>query len=104
MFRNMKLSAKIGAGFAALLLVALCIGTAGWLGLRGVGEQNALALEQAAAAELLKQTGMDRRDLMLSITPEQSAKAEAAWQENFDAMMAILRGLDASPKLSSEAP
>ncbi len=66
MFKNTKLSTKIGIGFGILIVMAGAVGAVGWYGLRGVSTTAALEKAGAQCVDTLNRCATLRRDFAIN--------------------------------------
>ena len=105
MIKNMGLGMKIGAGFFALIVIALLVGGAGWLGLQSVSGQLGQDLQASVSLDKLNSCAALRRDF--EILGFQKAEGESKntaekWEEAYTALLSNLEVLGKTPGLAAE--
>jgi methyl-accepting chemotaxis protein len=104
MFKNMKLSAKIGVGFGILVVISGILGYVGWRGLSKVAANAELNRGGNECLQTLNQCASLRREFAIRGFEKYGSDNKNAaenWQEAYDAMMTQLQGLEASKCLGS---
>ncbi len=83
--RNMRLSAKMGVGFGAVLVLTCLLGAASWLGMRGVSEKVALDSAGAKCVDAINRCAILRRDFAVQGFVKAEGEAKTAADKWIDA-------------------
>ncbi|MCP4639165.1 MAG: methyl-accepting chemotaxis protein [bacterium] len=103
MFKNTSLGAKIGSGFAVLIIVAAVLGGSGWQGVSSVSRNVALSEQGGECAELLDSCAALRRDFAINgfkTSGSNTKNAAEKWAEAYEELMKALGTLQGESGLS----
>ncbi|MBD3346188.1 MAG: hypothetical protein GF401_14115 [Chitinivibrionales bacterium] len=87
MFKDMKLATKITLGFGALIVVALVLGIAGWMSVKGMSDNFARTDAGNECLNVLNQTGSLRREFAIygfDVQKGETKNAAEKWAASYD--------------------
>lgn len=105
MFKNVKLSTKIAAGFAVLVILTVTVGLFAYTGLNRIDQESQLAADGARALDALKDCGMYRRDFErygIEVAKQGDQSALDKFEDGFERMDTALQGLSSSTHASAD--
>ena len=105
MFKNMKLGAKIGVGFAVVVLIAATLATTGWRSLVSVSRSVNVGNAATTGLDQLNTCATLRRDFAQVGFAKRNGENENAaekWQKAYDELNATFQGLEKSRDVSAD--
>jgi methyl-accepting chemotaxis protein len=103
MYKNMKLAAKIGMGFAAVILLSLLLAVCGGLGIRSINTQVQLNTQATQIMDQLQTCASVRRDFAVSgfkVAEGDTKNAADKWQDAYGLVASQIDALKSSKGLS----
>lgn len=85
MFKNLRLSAKIGGGFTVVLLLTLCIGFVGWKGMWNVADRSSKANDMSQIVTHLYAMRLD----LLYFMREHTDERVTSFRENLNRLLSV---------------
>jgi len=103
MFRNMKLSAKMGLGFGVMIVLSMVLSGVGWSGISNIAEKIHLEGKAGECSRHLDMCARYRRDAVIDPDTKgaDGKTAPERFRDSFAAFTSELRGLGETKGLSS---
>lgn len=104
MYKNMKLAAKIGLGFAAVIIMSLLLAVCGGLGIRAINMQVQLNDQATEIMDQLETCASLRRDFAISgfkVSEGDTKNVVEKWTDAYNAMVSQIEVLKNSKGLSN---
>ena len=100
MFKNLKISWKLGLGFGTVVLITLALGSYGWNAFRQVGVATDLVSQATKAANSVEQLRKNRMDFTLhgfELAEGETRNDADKWKDTIDLLGVQLQELETAP-------
>ncbi len=105
MFKNLKVSWKLGLGFCAVVCITLALGGYGWSAFRKIGKATDLVADATAASENVGQLRKQRMDFSLhgfELADGETEDYAVQWADGIESLNGQLEQLQATPGVSEK--